>query len=88
MKSIYAIGLITPNEDYLKKAAAYQALKEANIAIPIELSDYFNGEEPNLNGMKTTVQYRDYKGYMEDGVEVDLSDLPANVTTIRFYNRY
>ncbi len=91
--STHVIGLRPPTENYKKKLAAWQACMAADVEPPQELRDYFNDErEPNPDGMEVAIEDTDavtkYDGDMEQGFDVDISELPEGVTIIRFYNSY
>lgn len=80
---------------YLKLKKAFEACKEAGIEfayMPREIQDYFkwseNPEEALQIELQIDVHYTHYSEDMEDGFEVKLTDLPKEVTKLRFYNSY
>lgn len=75
------------------------ACKEADVAIPLEVLDFFNGEPPDPRGVRVELEeyphtknkhgaVKEYHADMQDGYEVDVTKLPEGVTIIRFYNSY
>lgn len=88
--SVYYRGIKTPTDEFKKKLAAYRALKAADMEIPSELDSYFDGEEPDEEGMSVKIDDA-CEGNLEyeDGcVTIDLSKLPAGVTHIKVIASY
>lgn len=89
--STHIIGIMPPTEEFNKKFAAYQACEEAGIAIPDELSTYFNDKEPNSNGMEIEIENspaieESDTSTGRSGFIVDVTKLPPGVTKVEFYN--
>lgn len=83
---VFISGVKAPTEEYKKKVAAYRALEDAGLDIPQELVDYFNGEEPDEDGIKVKIKHAiDGDPNWEGGAIIDLSKLPPGVTHIKVY---
>jgi hypothetical protein len=97
--STYVMGVIDLNRRFHKMIALKEACDAAEIDYPIELEEYFRDtgieadeetlrrdkEEIDLGRMGVAVEYGDE---YRSGVEVLLSDIPAEVKAIRFVNTW
>ena len=45
------IGIKQPDDKWKKMKAVYDACKAADLEIPVEVSEYFNGEDPEEEGV-------------------------------------
>lgn len=81
-------GIVEPTEDYLNKVEAYKACKNAGIEIPKELEEYFDGEQPDGNGMEMKIKYSGDLQYDDGCILINLNDLPKNVTKIKIKAYY
>jgi len=79
--------------------AAWQAMKkvwnscvEANIDIPDEVLDFFEGQPPNDYGTNIDLEgapgVREYHNGMDSGFEVEVNKIPKDIKVIRFYNSF
>jgi hypothetical protein len=74
--------------------AVYDACTKAQIGIPKEVDDYFDGEEPDPAGVVVDLQLSgsgcvsSYRGNASEGLEVDLKKLPKDMTILRFVNSW
>lgn len=91
--STHVVGFRRPDDKKFQKyAEIWKSCVEAGVGVPEEVFDYFDGEEPDENGVEVRIQGteavklfdRDYY----DGFEVDITKLPEDVKIIRFYNSY
>ncbi len=76
--------------EHQKKVAVLRSCVAAKIAPPEEIQEYFEDtcdEDLPLEVDFKPRRWRDQDG-MREGFEVDLSELPPGVKTIRFYNSY
>lgn len=84
--SIYAMGIIPPDEKYHKMSKVYNSCIAAEIKIPDDVEEFFNYQPPSGKGTKVDID----KATSEDSyemkkwIDVDLSKLPKNVDHIRF----
>lgn len=76
-------GLTNPTEEYLKKAKAYKALEEAGLAIPEELEEFFDWEEPSEEYMGINIKEAVSGDLLEEGkLTIELNKLPKGTTHI------
>lgn len=85
--SIRVVGIKPPDEEYTRKLAAYEACVVARVMIPQELTDFFGGCEPSIEGTFVPIQSRRVANDI-DGIEVDVDSLPESVKIIRFLCSY
>lgn len=89
--SAYIQGLKPKTEEYEKKLNIYKSCKELNISVPQEILDFFDGEVCE-EGIITEIPKEAIREYADDCCrdffEVDLTNLPKDVTKIRFVNSY
>ena len=90
---MYVIGFIPPDDEYKRKAEAWNACKAAGIEPPYELMRMFDGNEPDPSGMKLSDEKLRECGALrrwvdEDsgGYELVIANLPPDVKSVRFYN--
>jgi hypothetical protein len=91
--STHVVGFRKPDDNKFQKyAKIWKSCVEAGVGVPEEVFDYFNGEDPDENGMEVGIENTDavkiYKEDYYDGFEVDVTKLPKDVHIIRFYNSY
>lgn len=88
--SSHVIGIRAPDSKWQRMKAIWDACDLAEVNVPDEVLDYFEGEEPNPLGVEVElngcVNGVDEEG--QDGFVVDLSKLPKDITHIKFYNLY
>lgn len=76
-----------PDAEWTKMKAVWDACQAAAVEIPAEVSDFFNGEEPDPAGVLVDLQpvLKPRGGpYCETGCELAVADIPAGVQTLRF----
>lgn len=83
---IHVIGIKPPDEKWKKMAYAYRACEAAGVPIPSEIEKFFEGAPPDPAGVAVSltddaVCQRDCDGY--DSIDINLSELPADVTVVR-----
>jgi len=93
--STSVIGFIPPDEKFQKMLAAYQACIAAGTNPPKEVRDFFGDGDPDPAGLEIDLvmkKYKDavkpYHDEMEDGYEIDLRKLPADIKIIRVVNSW
>ena len=85
------VGFRPADEQWGQMKAVWNCCKEAGVAPPKEVLDFFDFEDPNgLPGMEVALgkSLTEYRSDGRDGFEVDLTKLPPGVTIIRMYNTY
>lgn len=92
--STRVIGFVSPdNEDYRKQSAVLKACIEAGISrLPDETADYFGSayaEEYLLEEkLSCTIPQHEWHADMQEGYEIIVSEIPADIHKIRFVNSY
>jgi hypothetical protein len=74
--------------EHQKKAAVLKSCLEANVDVPEEIDKYFDFSDDPDYGLVIPFKAREYSGEGEEGLEIDISELPEGVKTIRFVNSY
>lgn len=71
---------------YQKYLKIYRACEEAGLVAPPEVTSYFeDGEEGPL---EVRCYPREWNDDMQQGYEIDVSDIPEGVKIIRFWNSW
>jgi hypothetical protein len=93
--STHVKGFKPPNDKWQKMAEAWRACRALGVEPPTEVTRFFDGEEPDGNGVEVGEQelkrvgaLREWKSEYAEGFEVDVINLPTDVTVIRFYNNW
>lgn len=88
--STYVVGLMPPDEHYLKMYAAWSACDDAGIEPPKEVVDFFGGGIPDPGGAQVEIKdaVTESTDDDEEHYEIDLSKLPDGVRAIRFTNSW
>ena len=91
--STHVVGFRPPDKKWLKMKAAYEACEAADIAVPDDIEDFFDGEGPSDKpGMevqiKRTEAVKEWSDDSRSGYEIDVTKLPKDVTVIRVYNSF
>lgn len=92
--STHVIGFRTSNDpDYKKHSKVLRACIDAGISeLPKETAEYFDSKYPEEYlfeaALEVEIPVTKYHGDMSQGFELKVSDIPAGVETIRFYNSY
>jgi len=81
-------GFAPPGAEWARMKAIWDACTEARVAVPEQVGDFFGGEPPDPAGVEIEIPAREYHGDMEAGYEIDVSDIPAQATVIRFINEW
>lgn len=93
--SMCVVAFKSPDEEYTKMKAAYDACAAAGVNPPAKVSDYFGDEKPSDKGglidlrrcgAKNTPHecLSKYNAEMEEGFEIDVTKLPPGVKFVRF----
>lgn len=102
--STYIVGIKPPDEKWEQMKAIWDACMKADVQVPDEVDEYFEGEEPDDAGvivpLGSVYQIRELgERHTEDGLsyygrdgqsgfELELSKLPKDIKKLRFYNSY
>jgi len=88
------VGFRPPDEAWEKHKAVWAACKAAEVAIPEETLEFFDGEDPldkpgaeiDLEDSDCCSAYSDELG--RSGFELDVERLPTGLKIIRFFNSW
>ena len=86
--SSHVIGFKPPDEKWRQMKLVYDTCKTAGVDVPETVSEFFNYETPDDMGVEVEIPVHEYSDDMQEGFEVYVSELPADVKVIRFYNTY
>jgi len=93
--STHVVGIIPPDEDWRKMKAVYDSCIAADVEVPDNVMDFFDGDEPDDAGAViylSTKQYatvcREWSDEGSEGYELDVADIPENVKTLRFFHSW
>lgn len=90
--STHIVGFAPPDDKWKQMKAVWDACELANVSAPPEVIEFFDGIEPNEQGIRVDLEDHEcvskYNANMKDGFEVEVKKIPANVQFIRFYNSY
>jgi hypothetical protein len=81
------------SEEYQKHAKVLRACIDAEIMkLPEETAKFFDSEDPEeyllTEKLELEINYIDYHGDCESGIEVKISDIPESCEVLRFYNSH
>jgi hypothetical protein len=88
--STHITGFKEPDDTWKKYKKIYDACIEANVDIPDEVDEYFDGEPPDDSGVEVGLGgcLEEFSDESSAGYEVNLKIIPNHVTKIRFYNSW
>jgi len=93
--STHVIGFKPPDTKWKLMRSIWESCEEANVTIPEDVYDFFNGEKPQEDGVKVSQKQladadaiRHYKGDMEQGYEILVDMIPSDIKIIRVYNAF
>ena len=90
--STHIVGFKPVDEKWHAMKKIWVACVEVSIEIPEEVLQYFQFKEPDESGVMVEIEdHSCVYGYQDDsqaGFEVNVKDLPKDVTAIRFYNAW
>ena len=89
--STNVIGFREPDETWRKMKEVYDACKIANVDIPNEVDNFFNGEPPSDVGVEVDIDiicepYAPHE--VAEGFKIEIARIPDNVTHICFWNSW
>lgn len=86
--NIHVKGFKIPNERWYEMKAIWDTCVKAKVDIPLQVLHYFGDDEPYESGVQVDIPYTEWSDDYRDGIEIQISDLPSDLTSIRFYNSY
>ena len=87
----FVIGIKPPDERWQHMKRVWDACVAAGVPVPDAVAAFFAYEAPDHAGVKVALPpntVREWNGKEAEGFEVVLSDVPSDVTIIRFYNSW
>jgi len=91
----HLIGFRVPDENFENQKQVFIACVKARVSVPSETLKYFDNIEPyehNIHlidsALTVKIPHHEYHADMEDGLEINVSEIPSGVQRIRFWNSY
>lgn len=88
-------GIVPADDRWRQMKAVWDACVAADMAVPDEVLQFFNYEDPDEAGVIINLSHHSAVRVwspggdsMKEGVEVELAALPPTVQTVRFVNSY
>ena len=85
------VGFRPADDKWKKMKKIWDSCEEADVAIPKDVLDFFDGEYPgDKPGMEINIKkaVSEWGNADAQGFEVDIDKLPSSVRTLRFYNSW
>jgi hypothetical protein len=93
--SMNVIAFKPADEKWQRMKAVYDACEAAGVRAPDKVERYFGGDKPDPAGVEVSEQelltagaVREWREEMREGYEVDVTELPPDVTIVRFFMSY
>ena len=86
----HVVAFRPPDARWVKMKAIWDACIVGGVQAPREVRDFFNGEEPDAQGVKIDIRalLDPWQDNGDEGYELELARLPADVSVLRFYNSW
>jgi hypothetical protein len=92
VSELQVTGFHAPDEKFEKMKKVWDACVDIDVTIPDEVYHFFKGSEPAEEGMLVGLDNHecvsDASEDLTEGVCIDLSKLPANITHIKVKKHY
>lgn len=90
--STHVVGFRPPDDTWRKHKAVWDACVKAGVHVPKETNEFFGYDKPDDAGVTVELEKHEccaeFSEFGRNGIEIDLSNLPKQVTKIRFYNSW
>ena len=88
--STHVIAFRPPDAQWQKMKAIWDACVAGNVDLPEQVSEFFDGEAPDAQGVKIDIRalLDPWQDNGDEGYELELARLPADVSVLRFYNSW
>jgi hypothetical protein len=90
--STHVDGIKAPDAKWKKMKKVWDICREAGVAVPQEVDDYFEDAPPDDQGVVVELEGTDavskYSADGSSGFVVELKKLPKDLTHIRFFNSW
>lgn len=84
----HIVGFKPPDEHWERMKRIWDSCNEADVTIPREVYDYFEGKAPDKNGVEVQLPTNPWGNDYQTGLELHVEDIPEHVKIIRFYNSW
>ena len=81
---MYVTGIRPANDKWKKMKGVWDSCSKAGVAVPDEVIDFFDGEDPDEAGIEVKIKTKEYSAELVYGLEVDVDSIPKGVKKIRF----
>lgn len=82
--SIYVLFVKPPDERWQQMKTIYDTCTAAGVPVPREVVSFFEGDTPDPSGVIVRGPSREWSDSYRSGLEIDVSDIPSDVKTVRF----
>jgi len=84
------VGYRPPDAKWMEMKAVYDSCKKAKIEIPEKVEKFFGWSPPDDAGVEIdlTKYSKEYQRDSQQGIEIELDKIPADVKIIRFVNSW
>lgn len=91
--STFVFGFHPPDETWRQMKEIWDACKKAGVEPPDRVLEFFDFEEPDDAGVQVNLTerpmaVRKFQNDHQEGYDVDLQELPPDVTVVRFVNSW
>lgn len=83
---MYVVGICSPDDQWQKMKAAYEACENAGVDIPESVLAFFDWQVPNIRGMEVKLPLKEWGDQRREGYELAVKDLPPHVMSLLFYD--
>lgn len=84
-------GIKPPDEKWKKMKALFDACNDAEVSVPDEVWDFFDGEEPDPDGVVVSLEEESTclgGKFSGRGYTIHVDDIPKDVKIIKFENSW
>lgn len=82
--SYYVVGMRPPDEKFEAMKAIWDACQKADVEVPNEVLIFFDDHEPDVKGIEVDLPITEGSGEYRNWFTLSVSDIPNNITEIRF----
>ena len=86
--STHVIGFRPPDRKWKNMKDVWNVCEAAGINPPTEVEEFFGFETPDDNGVEVDLPTTEWSDRVRQGFELNVKDIPKDITVIRFFNSY
>lgn len=92
--TMHVDGIREPDDRWREMKTVYDSCVAAGVPVPSQVRDFFDHEPPDPAGIRVDLSSgkepitREWNTDTQQGFELSVEDLPANITKLRFYLLY